>query len=158
MADIDNYDAASDSVVMMTMHSAKGLEFPVVFLPGFEEGIFPGVQVIYSPSEIEEERRLAYVAITRAKEELYLVSADSRVIFGSSQRNRPSRFLKEIPEELVEEQPHPLLEKARYGCSAARFFQRVARCFRRIRPQFRHKSGQQKAELGPLPRRRQRVA
>ena len=102
LTDIDNYDSSSDSVVMMTMHSSKGLEFPVVFLPGFEEGIFPGMQVIYSPPEIEEERRLAYVAITRAKKELYLVSADSRVIFGSSQRNRPSRFLREIPEELLE--------------------------------------------------------
>lgn len=102
LADIDNYDESSDSVVMMTMHSAKGLEFPVVFLPGFEEGIFPGMQVLFNPQEIEEERRLAYVAITRAREELHIVNADSRVIFGSSQRNRPSRFLKEIPEELVE--------------------------------------------------------
>lgn len=102
LADIDNYDASSDSVVMMTMHSAKGLEFPVVFLPGFEEGIFPGMQVMFNPQEIEEERRLAYVAITRAKEELHIVNADSRVIFGSSQRNRPSRFLQEIPEELME--------------------------------------------------------
>lgn len=102
LADIDNYDASSDSVVMMTMHSAKGLEFPVVFLPGFEEGIFPGMQVLFNPQEIEEERRLAYVAITRAKEELHIVTADSRVIFGSSQHNRPSRFLKEIPEELLE--------------------------------------------------------
>jgi DNA helicase-2/ATP-dependent DNA helicase PcrA len=101
LTDIDNYDASSDSVVMMTMHSAKGLEFPVVFLPGFEEGIFPGVQVLFNPQEIEEERRLAYVAITRAREELHIVNADSRVIFGSSQRNRPSRFLKEIPEDLV---------------------------------------------------------
>ena len=64
MTDIDNYDDKADSVVMMTMHSAKGLEFPVVFLPGFEEGIFPGLQSIYNPDEIEEERRLAYVAIT----------------------------------------------------------------------------------------------
>lgn len=102
LSDIDNYDASSDSVVMMTMHSAKGLEFPVVFLPGFEEGIFPGMQVMFNPSEVEEERRLAYVAITRAKEELHIVNADSRVLFGSTQRNRPSRFLKEIPSELVE--------------------------------------------------------
>ena len=102
LADIDNYDASSDSVVMMTMHSAKGLEFPVVFLPGFEEGIFPGVQVMFNPKEIEEERRLAYVAITRAKQELHIVNADSRMLFGSTQRNRPSRFLQEIPSELVE--------------------------------------------------------
>ncbi len=102
MTDIDNYDTQSESVVMMTMHSAKGLEFPVVFLPGFEDGIFPGMQAIYNPEEIEEERRLAYVAITRAKEELYILNAESRMIFGSTSRNKPSRFLVEIPEELVE--------------------------------------------------------
>ena len=102
LADIDNYDASSDSVVLMTMHSAKGLEFPVVFLPGFEEGIFPGIQVMFDPKEIEEERRLAYVAITRAKEELHIVNASSRMLFGSTQRNRPSRFLDEIPKETVE--------------------------------------------------------
>ncbi len=102
MTDIDNFDEHSDSVVMMTMHSAKGLEFPVVFLPGFEEGIFPGMQAIYNPIEIEEERRLAYVAITRAKEELYILNAESRMIFGSTTRNKASRFIQEIPEELVE--------------------------------------------------------
>ena len=102
MTDIDNYDEDSDSVVMMTMHSAKGLEFPVVFLPGFEEGIFPGIQAIYNPTEIEEERRLAYVAITRAKEELDILNAESRMIFGSTVRTKPSRFIQEIPEELVE--------------------------------------------------------
>lgn len=102
MTDIDNFDAGADSTVMMTMHSAKGLEFPAVFLPGFEDGIFPGVQAIYNPAEIEEERRLAYVAITRAKEELYILNAESRMIFGSTMRNKPSRFIQEIPEELVE--------------------------------------------------------
>lgn len=102
MTDIDNYDQAADSVVMMTMHSAKGLEFPVVFLPGMEEGVFPGMQSIYVPDEVEEERRLAYVAITRAREELMLLNADSRMIFGSTSRNKVSRFLDEIPEELLE--------------------------------------------------------
>ena len=102
MTDIDNYDNESDTVVMMTMHSAKGLEFPAVFLPGFEDGIFPGVQAIYDPVQIEEERRLAYVAITRAREELFILNAQSRMIFGSTNRNRPSRFLNEIPEELTE--------------------------------------------------------
>ena len=101
MTDIDNFDETADTVVMMTMHSAKGLEFPVVFLPGFEEGIFPGLQAIYNPNEIEEER-LAYVAITRAKEELYILNAESRMIFGSTSRNKPSRFIAEIPEELIE--------------------------------------------------------
>ena len=102
MTDIDNFDAHADTVVMMTMHSAKGLEFPVVFLPGMEEGIFPGMQSIYNPGEIEEERRLAYVGITRAREELHLLSAESRMLFGSTSRNKPSRFLMEIPEELLE--------------------------------------------------------
>ena len=102
MTDIDNFDETADTVVMMTMHSAKGLEFPVVFLPGFEEGILPGLQAIYNPNEIEEERRLAYVAITRAKEELYILNAESRMIFGSTSRNKPSRFIAEIPEELIE--------------------------------------------------------
>lgn len=100
--DIDNYDTGADSAVMMTVHSAKGLEFPVVFLPGWEEGVFPGNAVIYNPAEAEEERRLAYVAITRAKEELYIYSAESRMIFGMTNRNRPSRFVEEIPEELRE--------------------------------------------------------
>lgn len=99
--DIDNLDTDADRVVMMTMHSAKGLEFPIVFLPGMEEGLFPGMQAIYNPTEVEEERRLAYVAITRAREELYLTNAESRMIFGSTSRNKPSRFLKEIPEELL---------------------------------------------------------
>lgn len=102
LTDVDNYDSSSDSVVMMTIHSAKGLEFPVVFLPGMEEGIFPGMQVLFNPGQVEEERRLAYVAITRAKEELYLLSAQGRMLFGSSQRNKPSRFLQEIPPELLD--------------------------------------------------------
>lgn len=100
--DIDNYDQGADSAVMMTIHSAKGLEFPVVFLPGWEEGVFPGMAVLYNPEEVEEERRLAYVAITRAREELYLYHAESRMIFGSTSRNRLSRFAGEIPEELLE--------------------------------------------------------
>lgn len=100
--DIDQLDTNKDQVILMTMHSAKGLEFPVVFLPGMEDGLFPGMQAIYNPNEIEEERRLAYVAITRAREELHLTNAESRMIFGSTSRNKASRFLIEIPEELVE--------------------------------------------------------
>ncbi len=100
--DIDNYDEDADSVVLMTVHSAKGLEFPVVFLPGWEEGVFPGMAVLYDPEQVEEERRLAYVAITRAREELYLYHAESRMIFGTTSRNRLSRFAGEIPEELLE--------------------------------------------------------
>lgn len=102
ITDIDNYDSNADSVVLMTVHSAKGLEFPVVFLPGMEENIFPGMASVYVPSEVEEERRLAYVAITRAKEELYIFHAESRMIFGMTNRNRVSRFVEEIPETLVE--------------------------------------------------------
>ena len=102
ITDIDNYDNNADSVVLMTVHSAKGLEFPVVFLPVMEENIFPGMASVYVPSEVEEERRLAYVAITRAKEELYIFHAESRMIFGMTNRNRVSRFVEEIPETLVE--------------------------------------------------------
>lgn len=102
ITDIDNYDNNADFVVLMTVHSAKGLEFPVVFLPGMEENIFPGMASVYVPSEVEEERRLAYVAITRAKEELYIFHAESRMIFGMTNRNRVSRFVEEIPETLVE--------------------------------------------------------
>lgn len=102
MTDIDNYDNNANAVTLMTMHSAKGLEFPVIFLPGFEEGIFPGTQSIYNPEELEEERRLAYVGITRAKKELYIINAETRMLFGSTSRNKPSRFSLEIPESLVE--------------------------------------------------------
>ena len=102
IADIDNLDGDSDAVVMMTMHSAKGLEFPAVFMPGMEEGIFPGMQSILNPTEIEEERRLAYVGITRARQKLYLINSDSRMLFGNAHRNRVSRFVAEIPETLLE--------------------------------------------------------
>ena len=100
VADVDKYDADADAVVMMTIHSAKGLEFPVVFLPGMEAGIFPGMQSISDASEMEEERRLAYVAITRAKEELYIFRARERITYGKTQYNPESQFLKEIPESL----------------------------------------------------------
>ena len=98
--DIDSYDENADCVIMMTMHSAKGLEFPYVFFCGAEEGIFPGMQAMYNPEQIEEERRLAYVCITRAKQQLYVSNAAQRMIFGQTVRNRPSRFVKEIPESL----------------------------------------------------------
>jgi DNA helicase-2/ATP-dependent DNA helicase PcrA len=101
-SDIDNYDEDADTAVMMTLHSAKGLEFPVVFIPGMEEGIFPSNMTIMNPDEMDEERRLAYVGITRAKEKLYLTRAKDRMLFGSTQHNRPSRFINEIPEKLLE--------------------------------------------------------
>ncbi|MEE1057177.1 MAG: 3'-5' exonuclease [Acutalibacteraceae bacterium] len=102
LSDIDNYDEGSDSVVLMTLHSAKGLEFPVVFIPGAEDGIFPGMQSIMNPTELQEERRLAYVGITRAKEKLYIVHANERMIYGSTSHNRLSRFINEIPKDLTE--------------------------------------------------------
>ena len=100
LTDIDNYDSGSNAVTLMTMHSAKGLEFPIVYLPGFEDGIFPGAQALYNEDEIEEERRLAYVGITRAKEKLHITRAQMRMLFGSTSRYKPSRFLLEIPEDL----------------------------------------------------------
>ena len=102
MTDIDNYNADVDAVVMMTMHSAKGLEFPEVFIIGMEDGVFPGSQSIYNPEDMEEERRLAYVGITRAKERLYLTNTRTRLIFGSTSHNPPSRFINEIPSDLTE--------------------------------------------------------
>ena len=101
-SDIDELEESDDYVTLMTLHSAKGLEFPVVFLVGMEEGIFPGYKSISEPRELEEERRLCYVGITRAKEHLYLTCSKQRTIFGSTSYNQTSRFLKEIPEELLD--------------------------------------------------------
>ena len=103
MTDIDNFDTDADAAVLMTMHAAKGLEFPVVLLPGFEDGIFPGYQTMFDPTELEEDRRLCYVAITRAREELYITHAQSRMLYGQTTRNPASRFLQDIPQELTEE-------------------------------------------------------
>ncbi len=102
ISDIDNYDDDNNAVVLMTIHSAKGLEFPIVFLPGVEEGIFPSVQTTAFPEELEEERRLAYVAITRAKDELFCIHVRERLMFGRTQYNQLSRFISEIPEECIE--------------------------------------------------------
>ena len=103
VSDIDKYDESSDSVVLMTIHSAKGLEFPVVFLSGAEDGIFPSLQSFYDEEEISEERRLAYVAITRAKEKLYITHTKNRMMYGKTNFNPLSRFVKEeIPENLIE--------------------------------------------------------
>ena len=105
ISDVDKYDENSDSVVLMTVHSAKGLEFPTVFIAGMEEGIFPSSQCIGEPDEISEERRLAYVAITRAKKKLYITHARSRMMYGKTSFNPLSRFVKdEIPERLVNEE------------------------------------------------------
>jgi DNA helicase-2/ATP-dependent DNA helicase PcrA len=102
VADSDEIPDDDSQVVMMTLHSAKGLEFPAVFLIGLEDGIFPHLRSLGEPVELEEERRLAYVGITRARERLYLTHAWSRTIYGSTQYNPPSRFLDEIPQRLVQ--------------------------------------------------------
>ena len=104
IADIDTVDPGQDYVLLMTLHSAKGLEFPNVYLAGMEDGSFPGSMSVFSadPSDMEEERRLCYVGITRAMKELTLTSARQRMIRGETQYNRVSRFVREIPRELVE--------------------------------------------------------
>ena len=101
-SDLDNMEETDDTVTLMTLHSAKGLEFPVVFLVGMEEGIFPGYKSIGEPKELEEERRLCYVGITRAKEHLFMTCAKQRTVYGSTSCNAVSRFLKEVPEDMVE--------------------------------------------------------
>ncbi len=101
IADVDQYKGDADTVTLMTLHAAKGLEFNTVFMVGMEEGIFPHSRTFFEPSELEEERRLCYVGMTRAKQRLYMVSAMSRMLYGTSQHNVPSRFLSDIPRDLV---------------------------------------------------------
>jgi DNA helicase-2/ATP-dependent DNA helicase PcrA len=102
VSDADEIDGDDSQVVLMTIHAAKGLEFPAVFVIGMEDGVFPHLRSIGEPEEMEEERRLAYVALTRAQERLYLTHAWSRTLYGGTQYNPPSRFLDEIPDELIE--------------------------------------------------------
>jgi DNA helicase-2/ATP-dependent DNA helicase PcrA len=103
VADVDNYDSEADAVVLMTIHSAKGLEFPVVFLAGMEDGIFPSQQNLGEPDEMSEERRLAYVAITRAKEKLYVTYAKNRTMYGRTNYGMLSCFIREeVPSALIE--------------------------------------------------------
>lgn len=101
--DVDSFEQEDSKVTLMTLHAAKGLEFPIVFLGGLEEGLFPHSRTLLNPEEVEEERRLAYVGITRAEKELFISNATTRTVFGRTSGYLPSRFLDEIPEELVEE-------------------------------------------------------
>ena len=134
--DADQTGEDEDAVLMMTMHSAKGLEFPVVFLAGMEDGLFPGFRAMEREEDMEEERRLCYVAVTRAKEQLYLTCAERRMLYGRTQYAHPSRFIDEMPRELLDSniserrsfqaatQPHPTLPRAqvaraRYVSAAA---------------------------------------
>lgn len=105
IADVDNYSSDSDAVVLMTLHAAKGLEFDTVFMVGMEEGIFPHSRTFFEPSELEEERRLCYVGMTRARSRLYMTHATSRLLYGGVQHNAPSRFMADIPAELTIGQP-----------------------------------------------------
>lgn len=120
MTDIDNLDDSSDRVVLMTLHSAKGLEFDNVFIAGAEEGLFPGQRSIESQEELEEERRLMYVGITRAKKRLYITHTQRRTIYGMTKYNQPSRFLNEIPKEIIKplyskENPAQTMSPSAYG-------------------------------------------
>jgi DNA helicase-2/ATP-dependent DNA helicase PcrA len=101
VSDADEVESGSTAVTLMTLHTAKGLEYPVVFVVGLEENVFPHIRSLTEPRDLEEERRLAYVGITRARERLYLSHAWSRSLFGATNYNLPSRFLKEVPDELV---------------------------------------------------------
>ena len=102
LADVDNHDAGEDAVVLMTLHSAKGLEFPFVFMPGMEDGLFPGWRAFDRPDGLEEERRLCYVGITRAKERLWMTSAECRTLYGRTDYTRESQFMRELDPKLVE--------------------------------------------------------
>ncbi len=117
--DLDNYDENADCTVLMTMHAAKGLEFPTVFIVGAEEGLFPGLMAIGEPGEMEEERRLCYVAITRARRQLYITCAAQRMIYGRTNANMPSRFVEEIPAELLERRESPVLRRGAEGAAAS---------------------------------------
>ena len=115
--DLDSMEASDDTVTLMTIHAAKGLEFPAVYVVGMEEGIFPGASAQYDQEELEEERRLCYVAMTRAKEKLTLTNARQRMLYGRTSTNRSSRFLDEIPEENMrwESKPEPKFGGAEFG-------------------------------------------
>jgi DNA helicase-2/ATP-dependent DNA helicase PcrA len=101
-SDVDDLDEGAGALTLMTLHNAKGLEFPGVFMTGMEDGVFPHMRTLGNPDEMEEERRLCYVGMTRAQDRLYLTSAQSRMLFGSKNYNTRSRFLDEVPTDLIE--------------------------------------------------------
>jgi DNA helicase-2/ATP-dependent DNA helicase PcrA len=119
ISDVDQADFSKDAVTLMTIHSAKGLEFPVVFIVGLEEMIFPHSRALYDQSEMEEERRLCYVGMTRAKEELYMTYAASRLLYGGIQHNPPSRFLSEIDAEAVSTAASSFVESTSFSKPAS---------------------------------------
>lgn len=134
IADVDNYDDDANAVTLMTVHSAKGLEFPTVFLPGFEEGVFPGDQSVINEKALEEERRLAYVAITRAQKQLVITHTNTRLLYGQTKQNDLSRFAMEIPKSIVRiEQPVKTVynnvseAKRRYAASQEAFLKNTGR-------------------------------
>ena len=137
ISDIDSYNESADQVVLMTIHSAKGLEFPYVFLIGMEEGVFPSEMSKYSEADLEEERRLAYVGITRAKKELYISNSVTRMLYGRTQRNEPSRFFREIEPEYHRRDPQPgagtALPSGRLGQRLRQRY-RAGRCVGLLRP------------------------
>jgi DNA helicase II / ATP-dependent DNA helicase PcrA len=118
VTDLDSYDGSLDRVTLMTLHAAKGLEFPVVFMTGLEEGLFPNARTAAVDEEVEEERRLCYVGMTRAMDKLYLTHARRRRIYGDWQFNPPSRFLAEIPPHLLAAEAPPLRTPARHNLAS----------------------------------------
>ena len=154
--DLDTLDEGDDYVTLMTVHTAKGLEYPVVFVAGLEESIFPHANSMFEPAGLEEERRLAYVAITRARERLYLTHAHARSIYGATQHNPPSRFIGEIPDEHVAApaSARPAFT-ARAGRSAATGAGRSARVAdgrrARVRRRRAREAAQRASRRGPKP-------
>ncbi len=135
VTDLDSYDTSLDRVTLMTLHAAKGLEFPVVFMTGMEEGLFPHSRATDGGEDLEEERRLCYVGMTRAMEKLYLSHARRRRVFGSYQFNPPSRFVGEIPEQFFESQSPPALQEAS-GHNLASIFDSMSEQAEDAEPEF----------------------
>lgn len=123
VSDLDSHNSNSNSISLMTLHSAKGLEFDVVFMVGMEEGVFPHSRSFFEPEELEEERRLCYVGMTRAKEQLYMIHASSRLLYGNTQHNLPSRFIADIPEEIIDQTNNGKVTKAQDFFSDEQFSQ-----------------------------------